>query len=131
MALRDGDRMYFYELHEGDEDVFSDVLLAHDSEYDENEFLELVLEARTAILATYEEDTLSEAIGHELEKRHGFLLVDDSQLRASVSVSASEDETVMVPVQAISSPGMKMAEEDDFRSLVLDVEPDDAMWGTD
>jgi hypothetical protein len=131
MALRDGDRMYFYELHEGDDEVFSDVLLAHDSEYDENEFLELVLEARTAVVDKYEEDTLSEAIGRELEKRHGFLLVDDSQLRASVSVSSSEDETVMVPVQAISSPGMKMAEEDDFRSLVLDVEPDDAMWGSD
>lgn len=123
--------MYFYELHEGDDEVFSDVLLAHDAEYDEQEFLELVLEARTAVVDKYEEDTLSEAIGHELEKRHGFLLIDDSQLRASVSVSASEDETVMVPVTAISSPGMKMAEEDDFRSLVLDVEPDDSVWGTD
>jgi hypothetical protein len=131
MALRDGDRMYFYELHEGDDEVFSDVLLAHDAEYDEQEFLELVLEARAAVLDKYEEDTLSEAIGHELEKRHGFLLIDDSQLRASVSVSASEDETVMVPVTVISSPGMKMAEEDDFRSLVLDVEPDDSVWGTD
>ena len=131
MALRDGDRMYFYELHEGDDEVFSDVLLAHDSEYDENEFLELVLEARTAVLDKYEEDTLSEAIAHELEKRHGFLAIDDSQLRASVSVSAAEDETVSVPVTAISSPGMKMAEEDNFRSLVLDVEPDDAVWGTD
>lgn len=123
--------MYFYELHEGDDEVFSDVLLAHDSEYDENEFLELVLEARTAVLDKYEEDTLSEAIAHELEKRHGFLAIDDSQLRASVSVSAAEDETVSVPVTAISSPGMKMAEEDNFRSLVLDVEPDDAVWGTD
>jgi hypothetical protein len=131
MALRDGDRMYFYELHEGDDEVFSDVLLAHDSEYDENEFLELVLEARAAVLDKYEEDTLSEAIAHELEKRHGFLAIDDSQLRASVSVSATDDETVMVPVQAISSPGMKMGEDNDFRSLVLDVEPDDAMWGTD
>lgn len=123
--------MYFYELHEGDDEVFSDVLLAHDSEYDENEFLELVLEARAAIVDKYEEDTLSEAIGRELEKRHGFLPIDDSQLRASVSVSASEGETVMVPVTAVSSPGMKMAEEDDFRSLVLDVEPDDSVWGTD
>lgn len=123
--------MYFYELHEGDDEVFSDVLLAHDSEYDENEFLELVLEARAAVLDKYEEDTLSEAIAHELEKRHGFLAIDDSQLRASVSVSAAEDETVSVPVTAISSPGMKMAEEDNFRSLVLDVEPDDAVWGTD
>ena len=56
--------MYFYELHEGDDEVFSDVLLAHDSEYDENEFLELVLEARAAVLDKYEEDTLSEAIAH-------------------------------------------------------------------
>ncbi len=131
MPLSDGDRMYFYELHEGDDEVFSDVLLAHDSEYDENEFLELVLEARAAILETYEDDSLSEAIAHELEKRHGFLVIDDTQLRASVAVSANEDETVIVPVAAISSPGMKMAEEDDFRSLVLDVEPDDSVWGSD
>ncbi len=58
MALRDGDPIYFYELHEGDEDVFFDILLAHDAEYDEQEFLELVLEARTAVIETYQEDTL-------------------------------------------------------------------------
>jgi cytosine/adenosine deaminase-related metal-dependent hydrolase len=47
MTLRDNLPLYFYELHEGDEDVFTDVLLAHDLEYDDAEFLELVLESRT------------------------------------------------------------------------------------
>jgi hypothetical protein len=50
MSLRDGEPVWFYELHEGDDDVFSDVLLYHDTEYDEQELLELVLEARTAVL---------------------------------------------------------------------------------
>jgi hypothetical protein len=130
MAMRDGDRMYFYELHEGDEDVFSDILLAHDAEYDENEFLEMVLEARTAILDSYTEETLSEAIAKELEKRHGFLPIDDRQLRASVNVSGEEGETKLAVIDE-RSPGMPMKEEDDFRSLVLDVELDDSVWGND
>lgn len=123
--------MYFYELHEGDEDVFSDILLAHDSEYDEQEFLELVLEARTAVLDNFETDTLSEAIAVELEKRHGFLPIDDRQLRASVSVASEEGGTVLAKIDE-RSPGMPMKEDpDDFRSLVLDVEPDDSVWGSD
>ena len=88
MSLRDGEPVWFYELHEGDDDVYSDVLLYHDTEYDERELLELVLEARTAVLDTYREDTLSEAIANELARRHGFLVVDDTQLRVAINVSA-------------------------------------------
>jgi hypothetical protein len=54
--------VYFYELHEGDEDVFSDVVLAHEVEFDESEFLDLVLEARGEVLDRFEEDSLVEAI---------------------------------------------------------------------
>ena len=38
VTTRDGDApiSYFYELHESDSDLFADVLLAHDTEYDEN-----------------------------------------------------------------------------------------------
>ena len=93
MALRDGDPVWFYELHEGDDDLFADVLLAHDVEYDEQELLDLVLEARTAVIGSFTEDTLSEAVGNELARKHGFLVVDDSQLRAAVTVSAHEGET--------------------------------------
>jgi hypothetical protein len=128
MALRDGDPVWFYELHEGDDDLFADVLLAHDVEYDEQELLDLVLEARTAVLETYTEDTLSEAIGNELARKHGFLVVDDSQLRAAVTVSAREGETAVAPVD--ETPGSAPVG-DGYRSLLVDIDKEDRRWGPD
>ena len=128
MSLRDGEPVWFYELHEGDDDVFSDVLLYHDTEYDEQELLELVLEARTAVLDTYTEDTLSEAIANELARRHGFLVVDDTQLRVAVNVSAQEGETAVARVD-LGPVGRD--DDDDHRSILIDVEPEERLWGTD
>jgi len=128
MALRDGDPVWFYELHEGDDDVFADILLAHDVEYDEQELLDLVLEARGAVVERYTEDTLSEAIANELARRHGFLVVDDSQLRAAVTVSANEGETVVAPVDEV--PG-RAPVGDEFRSLLVDIDKEDRRWGDD
>ena len=130
--MRSGESVYFYELHEGDDDVFTDVLLLHDNEYDETEFLELVLEARTAVIERYEEDTLSEAIARELRVRHGFLVIDDDLLRVAVNVSVTEGETAVVDVDVHTrtDPGMEGAD-CDFRSLVLDIEDEDLRWGID
>ena len=128
MSLRDGQPVWFYELHEGDDEVYSDVLLAHDAEYDEQELLELVLEARTAVLDTYTEDTLSEAIANELARRHGFLVVDDSQLRVAINVSAEEGATAVANVDL--GP-MGRDDDDDHRSILIDVEPEERLWGTD
>ena len=128
MSLRDGEQVWFYELHEGDDELYSDVLLYHDTEYDERELLELVLEARTAILDTYTEDTLGEAIAHELARRHGFLVVDDTQLRVAISVSAQEGETAVANVDL--GP-VDRDDDDDHRSLLIDIEPEERLWGTD
>jgi hypothetical protein len=128
MALRDGDPVWFYELHEGDDDLFADVLLAHDVEYDEQELLDLVLEARAAVVETFTEDTLSEAIANELSRRHGFLVVDDSQLRAAVTVSPREGETAIAPVDEV--PGGAPVG-DGFRSLLVDIDKEDRRWGPD
>jgi hypothetical protein len=128
MALRDGDPVWFYELHEGDDDLYADVLLAHDVEYDEQELLDLVLEARTAVLETYTEDTLSEAIANELARKHGFLVVDDSQLRAAVTVSAREGETAVAPVDEVPGAGTGGEE---YRSLLVDIDKEDRRWGPD
>jgi hypothetical protein len=128
MALRDGDPVWFYELHEGDDDLFADVLLAHDVEYDEQELLDLVLEARTAVVERYTEDTLSEAIANELARRHGFLVVDDSQLRAAVTVSAREGETAVAPVEPEAG---NVPVSDEYRSLLVDVDKEDRRWGPD
>jgi hypothetical protein len=128
MALRDGDPVWFYELHEGDDDLFADVLLAHDVEYDEQELLDLVLEARSAVLESYTEDTLSEAIANELARRHGFLVVDDSQLRGAVTVSAREGETAVAPVDEVPGAGTGGEE---YRSLLVDIDKEDRRWGPD
>ncbi len=123
---RDGDAppYYFYELHESDTDLFADVLLAHEREYDESEFLELVLEARKKLLDTFDANSLIEAIAAELAESAGFLVVDDTQLRVAVNVSADEDGTFVSDVDV--RPGGRG---DDYRTLLVDVEPDDAAWG--
>ena len=97
-------------------------------EYDEQELLDLVLEARSTVLENYTEDTLSEAIASELARKHGFLVVDDSQLRAAVTVSAHEGETAVAPVDEV--PG-RAPVDDEFRSLLVDVDKEDRRWGPD
>jgi hypothetical protein len=116
--------MYFYELHEGDEDVFSDALVAHEIEYDEDEFLELVLEARSDVLDTFEEDTLVQAIANELQRRHGFLHIDDSRLRVAVNVSANEDGTFVAQVDEVRADSASEGDEA-YRSLLIETDPED------
>jgi hypothetical protein len=84
--------LYFYELHEGDDDVFSDLLLVHDEQYAPEDFFELVQAIRTRVQDTFEDDTLIEAIARELEREYGFTFVSDARLSASVHVSTDEDE---------------------------------------
>ena len=114
--------MYFYELSESDDEIFANLLLAHDAEYDEDEFLELVLEARGEVLGSFEEDSLIEAIAGQLERKHGFVHIEAS-LRASVRVSAEEGETAAMPVdeRAAAVP----TEEEDFRTMLVEVESED------
>jgi hypothetical protein len=129
VALRDGDvPLYFYELHESDSDLFADILLAHEVEYDEAEFLELVLEARQRVIDGFREDSLIEAIAADLAERAGFLVIDDSQLRVAVNVSVMDDATFVSEIEETSR-----AERDapEYRTLLVDVEPDDAVWGDD
>jgi hypothetical protein len=119
--------VYFYELHESDDELFSEVLLAHDAEYDEQEFLELVLEARKAVLEGFEEDSLIEAVANELQRRHGFVHIDDQQLRAAINVSVHDGETAITPVEE-RGPSLKPEEGEDFRTLLVDIEPEDRPW---
>lgn len=119
--------MYFYELHEGDADLYNDVLLVHDDEFDEEQFLEIVLQARAAVLRSFEEDTLVEAIANELERAHDFTFIHDARLRVSCLVSAEEGASAVV---GLADEGEAADEEDDdedremtgFRSLVVDME---------
>jgi len=89
--------VHFYELHEGDNDVFSDALLAHEEEYEPDEFFELVQSIRRRIQDSFEHDTLVEAIAVELEREHGFVHVSDDRLTAAVNVSRDDEENHLVP----------------------------------
>jgi hypothetical protein len=113
--------MYFYELNESDDELFANLLLAHDSEYDEDEFLDIVQEARDAVIRKFEEDSLLEAVARELERRHGFVHVE-ANLRAAVRVSGEEGETEITPVD---ERRVVPAEADDFRTMLVEVEPED------
>jgi hypothetical protein len=92
--------VFFYELHEGDEEVYSDVLLYSDSEWAPDEFFDLVQSVRRRIQDTYSHDTLIEAIAAELEREHGFLFISDDRLAAAVNVSTREDDNFLAELDA-------------------------------
>lgn len=88
--------MYFYEIHEGDDELGTAVLLAHEHAFAPTEFYELVKKARALLIGSFEEETLSEAIANELERSSGFLHVTDDRLLASVNVGETEADTFLV-----------------------------------
>ena len=87
--------MFFYELHEGDDEVYSDVILYSDSEWEPDEFFDLVQTVRRRI-----QDSLIEAIATVLEREHGFLYVSDDRLSASVNVSKQEDDNFLAEIDS-------------------------------
>jgi hypothetical protein len=89
--------VYFYELQEGDDDVFGDLLLAHDELFEPDEFLEMVQAVRRRVQGDFQHDTLIEAVAEGLELDYGFTALIDEQLTASVHVSATEAENVLMP----------------------------------
>ena len=92
--------MHFYELHEGDDDVFADLLLVRDDEMDAEEFFELVQSIRRRVIENYEASTLVEAIADELERDYGFIAVTDDRLTAAVNVSREEEENFLADLDA-------------------------------
>jgi hypothetical protein len=110
--------VYFYELHEGDDDVFSDLLLVHDEEIDPGDFFDLVQAIRLRIQDTFEEDTLIEAIALELEREHGFTYVSDARLAASVHVSMDEDENRLISIDD------EIEESAELRTIYARLDPD-------
>lgn len=88
--------MFFYEIHDGDEELGTAVLLGHEQRFDPLDFFALVKKARALVLDSYEEDTLSEAIANELQRSHGFVHVTDDLLVASVNVAPEDENTYLV-----------------------------------
>jgi len=87
--------MHFYELHEGDDDVFADLLLAREEEMEAEDFFDVVQNIRRRVLESFEHKTLVEAIADELERDYGFIAVTDDRLTAAVNVSRDEEENYL------------------------------------
>ena len=91
-------QLFFYELHEGATDLLTDAILVSEREHSPEAFAEMVLAARAAVVDTFEEDTLVEAIARELERTNGFIYIGDEKLTGSMAVGLSQDETFVVDV---------------------------------
>jgi hypothetical protein len=103
-------RQFFYELHEGATDLLTDALLVSDREHSREAFADMVLAARVAVIDTYEEDTLVEAIARELERSHGFTYIGDEKLTASMGVGLEEGDTFLVDTS------------EEFRSMIVELD---------
>jgi hypothetical protein len=110
--------LYFYELHEGDEEIFTDLLLVHDELMDPEDFFELVQVVREQVQDSFEQDTLIEAIATELEREHGFTFVSDDKLAASVHVSPIQAENRLIGLDDEAG----VVDSAEFRSLVAEFE---------
>lgn len=108
--------MYYYELHEGDEDLFHDIIVASDRRIEPERFFELVQAIRREIQDSFEDDTLVEAIAGVLERRHGFIALTDDRLVAAVNVSRDEEDNFLVDTTT-GEP------EVDYRGILVDFEP--------
>ena len=104
-------RLFFYELHEGATDLMTDALLVSEQEHSPEAFAGLVEQARQAVVSTFEEDTVVEAIARELERSNGFTYIGDEKLTASMSVGAEADDTFLVE------------QSDDYRTIVAELDP--------
>jgi hypothetical protein len=127
-----GADVFFYELHEGDDEIYSDVLVVSESEWEPQEFFDLVQRVRRDVQDTYHHDTLIEAIAAVLERDYGFVYVGDDRLVAAVNVSTEEADNFLADL----TPEYEDDEDDDddddddesprgdFRTIVTDVEFD-------
>ncbi len=124
--------MFFYELHEGDNEVYSDVLVVSESEWEPDEFFELVQTIRRRIQDIYIQDTLSEAIAVELERDHGFIHVSDDSLVASVNVSTEESENFLAQLEVDLADADEDDDDDDddedddevdYKAVIVDLDP--------
>jgi hypothetical protein len=102
--------LFFYELHEGATDLMTDAILVSERDHTPAEFETMVQAARSAVIDTFEDDTLVEAIARELERSHGFRYASDEKLRASMSVGIEDEDNYLVEQSG------------EFRSIVVEME---------
>jgi len=122
--------VFFYELHEGDDEVYSDAIVVSESEWEPQEFFELVQRIRHDVKDAYEQNTLVEAIAMLLERDYGFVFVSDEALTAAVNVSTQEADNYLAEFETDEDeddddevePGDELS--GDFRTILAEFEPD-------
>ncbi len=124
--------MFFYELREGDNDIFSEVIVVSESEWEPDEFFELVQSIRRRIQDTFAHDTLIEAIAVELEREHGFIYVSDDAIVASVNVSTDDAENFLARTEVELADAEEDDDDDDdedededvdFKAVIVEFDP--------
>ena len=120
--------MHFYELHEGEDEIFFDVLLFRDEEMDAEEFFGIVQSIRREIQDSFETDTLVEAIAQELERQYGFVFVSDDRLTAAVNVSKVDTENFLADLETEDSEDdmPTVTGDADYRGVYAEFEPPEA-----
>ncbi len=113
--------MYFYELHEGDGDVFADLMLAREEEMEAEEFFSTVNAIRERIVDSHHHDTLIEAIAEELERDYDFIYVSDDRLTAAVNVSRDPDENYLTDLEPPAEEDREGGGDDEeYRSILAE-----------
>jgi hypothetical protein len=123
--------VYFYELHEGDGDLFSDMLLTRETEMEPDVFFDVVQTIRRRIQDSYDTETLVEAIAQELEQDYDFIAVTDDRLTAAINVSKIEDDNFLADLGETEDDDDDDDDDDDeddddvsaVRTLLVDLEP--------
>jgi hypothetical protein len=116
--------VYFYELHEGDDDLFADLLLAREEEMAPEEFFETVKNIRERVIESHAHDTLIEAIADELERDYEFIYISDDRLTAAVNVSRDPDENFLTDLDGDEQGSTEDEFDTDFRTIVADFRGD-------
>jgi hypothetical protein len=125
--------VFFYELHEGDDEVYSDVLVVSESEWEPQEFFDLVQRVRHEVQDSYEHDTLIEAIASVLERDYGFIFVSDDSLVAAVNVSKLEADNFLAELDTDDDDEDDDDEDDDgeprrdFNTIYAELDPSDRL----
>lgn len=112
--------MFYYELREGDDDVFAELLLAREDEMDPESFFELVQSIRHRIQDSFRHGTLIEAIADELEQDHEFVAISDERLTASVNVSTADADNFLGSLEPDDDDEDEDPEGADYRGIFVD-----------
>ena len=108
--------MHFYELHEGDDDVFADLLLAREEEMEPEEFFDLVQSIRRRVQDDFEQTIRSSRPSPTSSSATtASSPITDDRLTAAVNVSREEDENFLADLDAPEDA-------EDYASILADLQ---------